>query len=223
MPTLYIQHCQYTSLLEKLFCLLFCWKFQWIRWRNPKAAQRGDRYCQQFAVRINNKFNLAHFLKLGIHFPGNILTLAAGSGCGWSSANFLEFQKPDTPLPSGPMTLKESTFVMSIYFIGAIVGNLISPHIVKKFGSKRTMYAIGCLQIVSSLSNCGYISLKWIESNQDDISLLMLLEIDIWIVVVSIMSYEVTLTQNLLEQCMMSAQFFVFEKASVLCEELLRS
>lgn len=78
------------------------------------------------------------------------MTLAHGSTNSWSTANFLALQSPDTPLPSGPLSLHEATLVMSSYYIGAIIGNLTVPHIVRKYGCKRTLLAAVCPQIVSS-------------------------------------------------------------------------
>lgn len=95
-----------------------------------------------------NSFSKTQFIYH--NFLGNLMTVSFGSACSWSSANFLAFQEADTLLPSGPLTLKESTFVMSIYFAGAIVGNLVFPHVVKKCGTKTALSAIGYSQIVSA-------------------------------------------------------------------------
>lgn len=82
-------------------------------------------------------------------FPGNLMTISRGTTNGWFSSNFLPLQRPDTSLPSGPLSLKEATLVMSISYIGAIVGNLVVPHILRKFGCKRVMLACGFPMIVS--------------------------------------------------------------------------
>lgn len=89
-------------------------------------------------------------LKLDI-FSGNLLTVSYGSSNGWATANFLELQKLDTSLPSGPLSLKEATLVVSIYFIGGFFGNLAFPYIVQRYGSKKAMLAIGFPQIVRKL------------------------------------------------------------------------
>lgn len=77
------------------------------------------------------------------------MTLSRGTANGWFNVNFLLLQRPDTPFPSGPLTLKEATLVMSIGYIGAIVGNLIVPFVVRRFGCKRLMLACGFPMIVS--------------------------------------------------------------------------
>lgn len=67
---------------------------------------------------------------------------------GWAAVNFVNLQKDDTTFPSGPLTLSQATFMMSIAFIPSIIGNLVFPDIVKRFGCKRTIYAMGFPQIV---------------------------------------------------------------------------
>lgn len=84
---------------------------------------------------------------------GNLLTASYGSSNGWASANFLALQKSDTIFPSGPLSLKEATLVMSIYFAGGFVGNMFYPYILQRYGSKRTMLAIGFPQIVSETTS----------------------------------------------------------------------
>lgn len=68
---------------------------------------------------------------------------------GWATVNFVDLQKIDTKLPSGPLSLNQATLMMSIAIASSMVGILVFPFIVKKFGSKRTMFAVGFPQIVS--------------------------------------------------------------------------
>lgn len=81
-------------------------------------------------------------------FLANLIVMSRGSAAGFFSANFLAFQRQDTPLPSGPLTLGEATLVLSIVHIGAIIGNLIFPMFVRRFGCKRTLLVLGYPQIV---------------------------------------------------------------------------
>lgn len=62
---------------------------------------------------------------------------------GWAAVNFVDLQKEDTKFPSGPLALSEATLMMSIPLVSMMIGNLVFPMIVKKFGSKRTMLAVG--------------------------------------------------------------------------------
>lgn len=80
----------------------------------------------------------------------NLMTSAHGASNGWMSANFLALQKHDSSLPGGPLTMNEASFVLSIYFVGAMVGNFIAPVIVRRFGSKRVILCAAFPQMVSS-------------------------------------------------------------------------
>lgn len=75
-----------------------------------------------------------------------------GAANGWASVNFVALQKKDTSFPSGPLSLEQATWVMSIFYVGAIVGNSVFPYIVKKYGSKRTLIAVVFPQIVSEMT-----------------------------------------------------------------------
>lgn len=77
------------------------------------------------------------------------MTASFGTMNGWAAVNFVDLQKEDTTFPSGPLKMSEAMLMMSIPLISTIIGNLVFPLIVKKFGSKRTMLAIGFPQIVS--------------------------------------------------------------------------
>lgn len=77
------------------------------------------------------------------------MTAAHGSSNSWASANFLALQKPESSLPSGPLSVQEAALVISIHYVGAIVGNLMVPPIVRKYGCKRVMVAVAIPQIVS--------------------------------------------------------------------------
>lgn len=74
--------------------------------------------------------------------------MSYGASVGWTSINFVDLQKEDTTFPSGPLTLTEATRVVSIFFASAVVGNLVLSHSVERFGSKKTIFALGLPQIV---------------------------------------------------------------------------
>lgn len=92
-------------------------------------------------------------MKLCELFLGNLLSLALGSSNGWASVNFLELQKSSTSLPSGPMTLPEATFMMSVTFTSAAIGIPMFPFVAKRFGNKNGLFCVGFLQIVSLLQS----------------------------------------------------------------------
>lgn len=78
------------------------------------------------------------------------MTASFGTANGWATVNFVDLQKEDTRFPSGPLSLNQATLMMSISIASAIVGNLVFPFSVRKFGSKTTMFAMGFPQIVGS-------------------------------------------------------------------------
>lgn len=100
-------------------------------------------------------------------FSGNILTAAHGATNTWPSANFLPLQEPDSMLPSGPLSMQEAALVVSINYIGLIAGNLVAPHIVRKYGCKRVMLAIAIPQFVSWICKVG----NWKKTHFDSILL----------------------------------------------------
>lgn len=76
------------------------------------------------------------------------MTVAHGTTSSWPTANFLAFLRTDSALPSGPLTLHQAALVLSIFYVGSIVGNLAAPCVVRKFGCKRVMMVIAIPQIV---------------------------------------------------------------------------
>lgn len=141
-----------SSLPTLIFDFFFNRKIIIVNSRWVSKVQSNARFSHPFAVRMNwmNKFRFRNYRNR--IFTGNLLTASYGSSNGWASVNFLELQKPDTTFPSGPLSLKEATLVMSIYFVGGFVGNLAFPYIVQRYGSKKAMLAIGFPQIVSSFT-----------------------------------------------------------------------
>lgn len=85
-------------------------------------------------------------------FAANLMSLSRGASNAWLTANFLALQRSDTPLPYGPLSLKEASLVISIYYVGSFSGNFMAPFIVRTFGSKRVILCVAFPQIVS-LSN----------------------------------------------------------------------
>lgn len=89
---------------------------------------------------------------------GNLLTASFGATSGWAAVNFVRLQKDNTEFPSGPLSQAQATRVMSLFFASAVVGNLVFPFVVKKLGSKRTMFVLGFPQLVSSIAKLSEIS-----------------------------------------------------------------
>lgn len=132
------KHKQFNRKKQSIICKLQCFQ----------TPQLDDSSIPLFVVRfyrqsINSGGKWLTFLHLG-----NLLVASSGAYAGWAAVNFVNLQKIGTTFPSGPLTLTQATRVMSVFFASAIVGNLLIPHIVKRFGSKRTMFALGFPQLV---------------------------------------------------------------------------
>lgn len=74
---------------------------------------------------------------------------------GWTSINFVDLQRADTTFPSGPLTLTQATRIVSIFFVCALIGTILLPHVTRKFGIRTTILALGVPQIVSRLGSIG--------------------------------------------------------------------
>lgn len=103
--------------------------------------------CGKFPV-SRQQFNIEMKL-LDLIIAGNLLSLSFGSMNGWASVNFLELQKTDTLLPSGPLSLQQATLMMSIGIASAVIGNLMAPLFISHLGSKRGLVVFAFPQIVS--------------------------------------------------------------------------
>lgn len=122
--------------------IYFDYKLRWF----PKR-RLGVNSIPWFAVRFRLIPVNSLYLFESI-FSAHFLTASFGAMNGWAAVNFVNLQKDDTTFPSGPLTLRQATFMMSIAFIPSIIGNMVFPYIVKLIGCKRTIYVMGFPQIV---------------------------------------------------------------------------
>lgn len=81
---------------------------------------------------------------------GNLLTFFFGSQIGWATINFLEFQSVNSTLPTGQLTLDESSLVISLVNVGGFIGNFAILPIGQLFGIKRTIHLFVLPSIVSN-------------------------------------------------------------------------
>lgn len=77
------------------------------------------------------------------------MTLSFGSLSGWATINFVEFQKTNTSLPIGPLSLKEATVLTSIANVGGLIGNFAVLPIGYRIGIKKTIHLLCAPLIVS--------------------------------------------------------------------------
>lgn len=56
--------------------------------------------------------------------PVNIITVCYGVAIGWPSASLLVLNSADTPLPSGPLTIEQASWIGSLIALGGLIGNI---------------------------------------------------------------------------------------------------
>lgn len=59
-----------------------------------------------------------------------------GTVVGWPSANLLILQSKETPLPTGPLTIDEISWVGSLMCIGGLLGNSVFGWLSNLYGRK---------------------------------------------------------------------------------------
>lgn len=64
-----------------------------------------------------------------------------GHGCivGWVSPAILHLTSDDAPLPAGPLTLEQVSWVGSMAPMGALLGSIASGYVTSFIGCKRSM------------------------------------------------------------------------------------
>lgn len=84
----------------------------------------------------------------------NLILDGIGCATGWVSLALLYLQSDDTPMKTGKLTASEISWIGSIASLGAIVGNLLCEYIVRKFGTRHTIFFIGIPQLVGARAIC---------------------------------------------------------------------
>ena len=79
-----------------------------------------------------------------------ILLFSNGFSTGWNSPSFPVLQSEDSPLPSGPITEEETSWILSSMSPGCLLGSLLFGWIMEQWGRKVAGY------IIIFDSNCGY-------------------------------------------------------------------
>lgn len=78
----------------------------------------------------------------------NIITIAYGATCGWPSASFLILKTNETPLPSGPLTTDQLSWVGSLLCVGGLLGNILFGWWSNNYSRKMLLMIIPIPQIV---------------------------------------------------------------------------
>lgn len=66
----------------------------------------------------------------------NIASIVYGIVCGWPSPNIPILSSQDTPLPTGPLSHEELSWISSILCIGGLTGTFLFGWIGNHFGRK---------------------------------------------------------------------------------------
>lgn len=77
--------------------------------------------------------------------------MSVGQVSGWATINFNELQSKVSTLPSGPISLKEASLVVSFFSIGGFVGNFAILPVTHLIGAKQTAHILGIPLIVRKL------------------------------------------------------------------------
>lgn len=95
----------------------------------------------------------------------NILTIGFGVSIGWSSASLLLLEHVDSPLPSGPLTKLQSSWVGSLMPLGGFTGNILCGLFAGRFGRKTVAMTAGVSQFVRQLHLYIYIFVSCIKAS----------------------------------------------------------
>ncbi|KAL9706868.1 hypothetical protein quinque_010386 [Culex quinquefasciatus] len=82
-------------------------------------------------------------------FCVNLLSLSYGFVCGWTSPSIPVLQSTETPLPSGPITTDQGSWIGAAMCVGGFLGNAVSGWMADRYGRKLTACLAAIPQIIS--------------------------------------------------------------------------
>ncbi|XP_039437009.1 solute carrier family 2, facilitated glucose transporter member 8-like isoform X2 [Culex pipiens pallens] len=82
-------------------------------------------------------------------FCVNLLSLSYGFVCGWTSPSIPVLQSAETPLPSGPITTDQGSWIGAAMCVGGFLGNAVSGWMADRYGRKLTACLAAIPQIIS--------------------------------------------------------------------------
>ncbi|CAO1385949.1 unnamed protein product [Diamesa tonsa] len=81
----------------------------------------------------------------------NLLTVAYGASIGWMSPSIPILIGADSPLPSGPVTVAESSLIGSMSCVGGFIASCFYGWLADKYGRKVSLVSLSVPQILSWL------------------------------------------------------------------------
>lgn len=83
----------------------------------------------------------------------NILQIGFGAVLGWPSAGLLVLESEDSPLPTGPLTVVQKSWVSALMYLGGSLGCLFFGWASNRYGRKKPMMGAAFPQLVN---NCNF-------------------------------------------------------------------
>lgn len=71
----------------------------------------------------------------------DIAAFLHGLACGWPSSNVVLLLSDEPPLPSGKIDIDEASWVVGLFCIGGLIGNLVFGYITNNYGRKEPLLA----------------------------------------------------------------------------------
>lgn len=71
-----------------------------------------------------------------------------GSSCGWTSPSIPILESAESPLPTGPISKSDTSWIGSILCVGGIVGTIVYGWMSDKYGRKIPTCLIAVPQVV---------------------------------------------------------------------------
>lgn len=90
----------------------------------------------------------------------NLITIGYGAVCGWPSAAMMELMSDESPLPTGPISLGEASWITAMICTGGLLGNFLFGWITERFGRKIPLFIVAIPQIVCRYNYYNYIGDK---------------------------------------------------------------
>ncbi|KAG4071907.1 hypothetical protein HA402_006068 [Bradysia odoriphaga] len=81
----------------------------------------------------------------------NILQIGFGAVLGWPSASLLVLEAEDSPLPSGPLTIAEKSWVSALMYLGGSLGCIFFGWASNRYGRKYPLMGAALPQLVGWL------------------------------------------------------------------------
>lgn len=81
----------------------------------------------------------------------NLLTTGHGIVCGWPSAAVMLLMSDESPLPTGPISIDEASWITALMCAGGLVGNFFFGWVTERYGRKLPLMSLAVPQIVCKM------------------------------------------------------------------------